>query len=138
MIETTSTLNELEGLVLQRLLDGDDPVLQVLRQQLGSCSGFERELTGAGFFLRFKFGDDVQRVTPGSFHFGEVSADIEGLQYGAGFVLFVKRGLLESLEGYSYEEPWPERIVNPRVRYTVDGRRDLDAVRQAWSSSDRE
>lgn len=136
MIETVSTLNELEALVLELLLNGDDPVLRVLRQQLEGCSEFEREFTGSGCFLRFKFGGDVPLVTPSSFHFGDVFADIEELQHGAGFVLFVKRGALDSLEGYSYEEPWPSTILNPRVRYSDDAGRDLAAVRQAWSDSD--
>lgn len=135
MIEETTTLNELESLVLERLLDGDDPVLRVLRQQLENCPVFERELTGAGFFLRFRFDNDVQRVTPGDFHFGDVSAEIEGLRYGAGFVLFVKQGLLDSLEGYSYEEPWPAKIARLHVQYTSDENRDLETVRQAWSDS---
>lgn len=36
---------------------------------------------------------------------------------GAGFLLYVDKGLLKMLEAYSYEEPWPERIKNFELRY---------------------
>ncbi|HSU05754.1 MAG TPA: hypothetical protein VLI93_09290, partial [Acetobacteraceae bacterium] len=45
-----------------------------------------------------------------TFSFGDIQAMIPGLTFGAGFVLHVRNGAIEFLEGYSYEEPWPESV----------------------------
>ena len=37
----------------------------------------------------------------------DVLADVEGLNHGAGFVLYVRNGVMDLLEGYCYDEPWP-------------------------------
>jgi hypothetical protein len=42
--------------------------------------------------------------TPTSdFKLNNVYAEIDGLQYGAGFLLYIKDGMLDMLEGYCYE-----------------------------------
>jgi hypothetical protein len=40
---------------------------------------------------------------------GIAEIGVQGLEHGAGRVLFVRDGQLRSLEGYTYGEPWPER-----------------------------
>lgn len=44
-------LEPLEAAVLQKLLDGDHPVLDALRQQLPDLAVKERKYTGVGFLL---------------------------------------------------------------------------------------
>jgi hypothetical protein len=39
-----------------------------------------------------------------------VIARMEGLEHGAGFMLFIDDGVLVMLEGYTYDEPWPQRM----------------------------
>jgi hypothetical protein len=34
------------------------------------------------------------------------------LQYGAGFLLYIKDGMLNMLEGYCYEDKWPNDFEN--------------------------
>src|SRR5256885_15953729 len=104
-------LNELEVAALALLLEGDSPVLTALRRQLTVAAVRERELTGVGFFTSFKVPPNASRApVPSNFApFGDVGADIEGLRHGAGFLLFLKDGYLDMLEGYTYGEPWPDR-----------------------------
>ena len=128
-----ATLTDFEKTVLECLLDGDDAILATLRQQLNACAHFEREFTGSGFYLKFEIPEDVQRVKPTDFHFGDVSATSDGLEHGAGFVLFVRNGVLDMLEGYSFEEPWPASGTSWNVGYVGDAERDLETVRKAWS-----
>jgi hypothetical protein len=47
----------------------------------------------------------------------DVAAEIDGAQHGAGFVLFIEDGMLDVLEGFTYDEPWPGRVE----RFTVGG-----------------
>jgi hypothetical protein len=46
---------------------------------------------------------------------GGIEADILGLQHGAGFLLFVRDGVVSFLEGFSYDEPWPAEVKEFRV-----------------------
>jgi hypothetical protein len=47
---------------------------------------------------------------------------MDGLQHGAGFILTVEGGSLHSLEGYSFEEPWPTEVRTFSLEYTRDPR----------------
>jgi hypothetical protein len=99
-------LNALERMTMELLLAGDDPTLNVLREQYRVANVIKRELTGTGFHLAFLVPLAAPRLdAPRSVHFGDVKAEIEQLQYGAGFVLHVRDGAIDSLEGISYDEP---------------------------------
>jgi hypothetical protein len=56
---------------------------------------------------------------------GDVNAEVEGLKFGAGFVLFISDGKLEMLEGYSYDEQWPTEIKKFVLSYAGGSIRDL-------------
>jgi hypothetical protein len=131
-------IEQLEWQVLQLLLAGDDPVFVALRKQLELAKRRPREYSGVGFFSDF----DVPRAAPRlpgnpSITFGDVIAEIDGLQHGAGFVLFVKNGALSMLEGYTYDEPWPQEIGKFELSYTGGKTRDLAALRKipGWPPS---
>jgi len=130
----TSGLIALEQEVLTKLLRGDDLVLRTLLAQYSQCVVTNRELTGCGFFTNFSVISDEFRIRgKQDFSFGDVKAEIDGLEYGAGFVLFVQKGKLKMLEGFSYEEPWPIVIGDFRVEYLGGKDRDLSAVQESWS-----
>lgn len=125
-------LTNLERRVAEKLLNGDTEVLANLRRQLDVCKITKREMTGVGFFTTFDVPTDVPRVTRSSFKLGDVNATIDDLKHGAGFLLYIDSGTLIMLEGYTYDEPWPEHTDNFDLSY-IDGRRDLDAVKKLWS-----
>lgn len=117
-------LTTLERGVLEKLLAGEHPVLEALRRQLGGCRVESRELTGYGFFTEL----EVDRTLPAAatstdkLRIGDVNAKISGLDHGAGFVLFVNAGYLDMLEGYSYDEPWPESAGEFALSYEAEPR----------------
>jgi len=119
--------------VLNKLLCGSSPILSRLREQL-SHSSVSRELTGVGFYLNFSVLDSNLEI-PGrpTFHFGDVQAEIQGLAHGAGFILFVSNGYLEMLEGYSYEEPWPNTVDKYALRYGTDDVRDFATLEKLFT-----
>lgn len=51
-----------------------------------------------------------------------MNAVVDGLQYGAGFVIFMRGGRLDILEGYSYGEPWPKEIRGFNLTYQREPR----------------
>lgn len=106
------------------LLSGDAPALSTLRVQFHVAEVGRRDYTGVGFFTRFSVPAHTQRLQECScLRLTNAAADIEGLAYGAGFVLFVDEGAINFLEGFSFDEPWPDTIDNFRV-YVVNESKD--------------
>lgn len=111
-------ISPLESAVLEKLLFGEDPTLSILRAQTRCAHVASRQFTGAGFYLVFGLPEDAPKVAgEPNFEIGDVHAKLEGLQHGAGFVLFIKNGRLDMLEGYSYDEPWPTQTRGIELFY---------------------
>ena len=119
-------LNALEQAVLDKLLSGDHPVLATLRIQAEKARLIGREYTGVGFFCDFEVPSDAPTLN-GDFHIGDVNGQLQGLANGAGFVLFVRGGRLDALEGFSYDEPWPKEIGMFTLTYMTEPR-DLSGL----------
>ena len=116
-------LNEFEQQVLDKLLAGDHPALVALRGQAERARVIRREYTGVGFFCDFDVPSDATPLpTQSDFHVGDVNASLDGLKHGAGFVIFVRNGRLAMLEGYTYEEPWPQEVRNLKLSYQREPR----------------
>ncbi len=107
-------LHPLERQVLDTLLTLADRKLSIcdlklLSIQLRHAIILSREMTGHGFYTRFSIGEGALRLpNHQSFWFGTVSADIPGLEHGAGFQLYIKDGAASELEGFCYLGPWPD------------------------------
>lgn len=121
MDNTEPTL--LEKSVMNLLLEGEDPIFKILRQQFLIAKVKERNLTGAGFYTYFLIPNNAKKVEKKErFTITHVHAEIEGLQHGAGFVLFVDDGVLNNLEGYCYDEQWPKSINKFHV-YRIENKK---------------
>lgn len=124
-------LTNLERQVMEALLAGNEPALQLLAHQFKTATVTTRELTGAGFYTTFLIMPQAPRLEGSkAIRLGDVTAEIDGLQSGAGFVLFVNNGAIEFLEGFSYGEPWPEKVDNFRLSYMGKPSRDWARVKQ--------
>jgi len=138
-------LNSLEQTILQMLLAGDDTVLALLRTQREAATIVSRKMTGVGFFIHFAVPESIERTTPQHFVIGDVSGSLSSLANGAGFLLFIKNGVLSCLEGYTYNEGWPSEPRLTEVYYIhhvpADSPRmlrcavrDLKQLRANWSN----
>lgn len=126
-----SDLATLEGRVLQMLLHGDDDVLAVLRQQAKQAKVSLRKLTGVGFFTEFDIPSQVPRVTSRpTFRLGDVNGAADNVKHGLGFVLYVNQGVLSTLEGYTYDEPWPDDFPGLLLTYSTGQGRNLEELRK--------
>src|SRR3712207_475871 len=102
-------LTPLELAVVEALVSRDEPGYAELREQLAACRVQSRKMTGAGFYAAL----DVDPDTPTAPDYvgnplgegrdfpDDVYADLEGLQHGAGFLLWLEDGRLETLEGFT-------------------------------------
>jgi hypothetical protein len=130
-------ITQLEYAVMSQLLRGDCAVLKALRDQFSVSRVKSREATGVGFYLNFDVSNDfpgvhVELECKRDFEVGDVEAEIDSLQHGAGFVLFIRDGRISFLEGYTYDEPWPDEVKNFSLRYSSGEVRDLDELQRQW------
>jgi hypothetical protein len=112
----STMLTPLEKAVLDMLLEKHGEPFDTIRQQLAHASVTKREFTGAGFFTEFALPEHapVRRDLPDA-TVGDVGAEVPGLQHGAGFLLFIRGGVVSMLEGYAYDESWPATTNEFRV-----------------------
>jgi len=134
MVETK--LSALEAAVLTKLVAGDHPILRVLQAQLDRSSVKSREFTGVGFLTEIVVPADTERVEIGKHDatIMGVAAEISGLEHGAGFVLYVRNGAIDALEGFAYDEAWPAGDPRFKLAYTPARDRDLaQLLAPGWS-----
>jgi hypothetical protein len=129
--------NPMELQVMDKLLVGENLVLELLRNQLSVSRIASREATGIGFYLNFEVDSEDFSLSkvPGvktNFSFGDVEMSAKSLKNGAGFLLWVKDGKIDFLEGYTYDENWPEQIDSFELHY-IGGDRDLAYLTEQWS-----
>jgi hypothetical protein len=121
-------IEDLERAVLDHLLAGDHPALEVLRAQAAGLRVIARKMSGVGFFTDFEVPAGARLLaTPRDLELGDVDADLDGLTHGATFVLFVRKGRIDFLEGHARGEPWPTTLGTFRLRYREEPR-DLRAL----------
>jgi len=111
-------MNEIESQVMAMLLRGENAILATLRDQLAVASVARREFTGVGFFTGFDVPPNVAKLSSSRrVTIQDVHADIVGLQHGAGFIMFVDGGVLDTLECFIYEDAWPANARLSRLYY---------------------
>lgn len=107
-------ITPIERQVMQMLLAGQHPTLETLRQQFARSNVAKRDFTGVGFFTSFNVPGCLPRlVPPRRIVIGDVCADVDGLEYGCGFILFVDDGLLGTLECHL----WGDNALPDNPRY---------------------
>jgi hypothetical protein len=114
-------LSKLEQAVLDKQLTGDHPMLAALRIQASKVRIVERKETGVGFFCHFEVNASAPIVN-GDFQISDVHGELSGLSHGVGFVLFIRSGRLSMLEGFTFDEPWPQRVGTFELKYDREPR----------------
>ena len=99
---------QLMGLLLAR----EDPSAAILRDQYAVARLEKPTLTGVGFFAEFDVPSDAPRFHAARLIGGAAEIEIAGVEHGAGCLLFVNEGVIQTLEGYTYADAWP---MHPRV-----------------------
>jgi len=114
-----TNLTYLENRVLGMLLRGEDEALSILRAQAKHAQVSSRKMTGVGFFTEFAVPAETPRV-PGrpTFKLGNVNGTADNVRHGLGFLLYVTDGSLSMLEGYTYDEPWPNEVHGLELSYS--------------------
>lgn len=124
-----------EKLILEALTYGDVPMIVLLRKQIENCKVVNREKTSVGFYTAIKPNQDSKPLNGVKEIFGidDVHGEFVGLKNGAGFILWVRHGFVNSLEGYTYEEYWPDDPKLISLEFIPGPDRDYNAILQEAS-----
>lgn len=117
-----SGLTALETAVVEKLLGSDHAVLTALRLQVGNAEVTDREMTVVGFFTSLRVDPVPIRGGLDTYVIDDVFADVVGLAHGAGFLLCVSDGVVSMLEGYTFDERWPDDVDDFTLRYSGEPR----------------
>jgi hypothetical protein len=104
MTSSKSNFTPLERAVLRTICEMHLADRAALETQLSTSRVLSRENTGAGFYTTFAV-KRVSNIAIGGERLREgPAARIDGLEHGMGFILWLKDGYADCLEGHSYEE----------------------------------
>jgi hypothetical protein len=99
-----SCFTPLEQAVLTAICEMYSSDQAALEAQLSTATLLSRENTGAGFYTRFAVERaSIAAITGERLRAGP-ETKIDGLRHGMGFILWLKEGYADCLEGYSYAE----------------------------------
>jgi hypothetical protein len=115
-------LSDLERTLLAMLVAGDHPALTALREQFAVVQITSREFSGVGFFTHFVVPPSAPRLPVRRWVISDVYFRMDGLDHGAGALLFVDEGALSMLEAYAYGEDWPRGDAEHSATYMSRGR----------------
>lgn len=101
----------LEQTVLTAICEMHSSDRATLEAQLATATLSSRENTGAGFYTRFAVERASSAALTGERSRAGPETKIDGLSYGMGFVLWLKEGYADCLEGYSYAESTTDIIL---------------------------
>jgi len=93
---------EMETAALRAIFAETPAIALALESQLGRAVVTERENSGGGFFTDIDVPDNVSSVDCPKTLGNATHARIEGLEHGLGFVLFMREGKLDMLEGFAW------------------------------------
>lgn len=99
-------LTDFERTLLDAYLVGDFPIFADLRTQLGAISAKKREYTPVGFFVEFEGVHSESKLGGFDCQMGDVNVILPSLKLGMGTVLFIAKGRMELLEGFTFGEHW--------------------------------
>jgi hypothetical protein len=116
-------MEPIERRIIQALVATEGTTGETLWAQYEQASVLRRDFTGVGFSTYFTVPDAAPRLRDSRNPIGRlILIDLEGLQHGASAVLWVKDGVLDRLEVFTFTEPWP---AEPVVRGISGGAGDL-------------
>ena len=118
---------DLERVVMQKLLSGDNVVLKRLREQYDASTLADVEETGSGFYFTYENSSTGSKGLKRDIRFGDTTIRFPGTDELAGALLLTEGGFLRTLELYCYGDAWPEGIESYDVQY-VTQERDLSVL----------
>jgi len=102
---------ELEKAVIQRMLADHElkPVRSAVNFDVVTVN--DREFTGMGFLTEFERSEELKLFGKGvTLRWGKVGARLNASKLETGYLVYVDDGYVNTVEGYTYGDEWPEQV----------------------------
>jgi len=112
--------NPLEQAVLEAICRAHPADRTAIEAQLATATFRSRENTGCGFFTRFATDRNSSAPIGGERLRNGPAAQIDGMKYGMGFILWLEQGYADCLEGYAYGDDGTTELTFDAVRFQIN------------------
>jgi hypothetical protein len=103
---------KLENDVIREIINEIPEYSEKLLYQYENSEIVNRVFTGHGFYTYYNIKSNLYSLGKDiNLALGNIGANSNSMKHGVGFVLFIKNGNISCLEGYAYDEPWPDDIT---------------------------
>lgn len=116
------TQEDFEKRVLDKLLNGREEPFKILKKQYLNSNITSRDFTGRGFFTSFSIPDELV-VSGMKGTIDDVSARFDDSDLIYMFILFVRDGKIDCLEGVTVFGDWEYNYDNAILQYEFDDER---------------
>ena len=104
--------DEFEKIIITDIIEQYPQYKQKLQAQLEKIAVQKREFSTYGFSTHYAvIALEEALENDENLQLGKCQWNINGLRYGSDYILWIKNGLISYLEGFSYNEPWPDEIL---------------------------
>ena len=104
--------DEFEKIIISDIIEHYPEYKQKLQSQSEKMVVQKREFSTYGFSTYYAVTDGENTLGDGeNLQIGKHQWNINGLTRGSDYVLWIKNGLISCLEGFSYNESWPDEIL---------------------------
>jgi hypothetical protein len=102
----------LENEVIRKIINENPQYSEKLLYQYENSEIINRVFTGHGFYTHYNIKSNLHNIGKDiNVALSNIGANLNSMKHGVGFVLFVRSGNISCLEGYAYDEPWPDKIT---------------------------
>jgi hypothetical protein len=103
---------EFESMIIRDIIEQYPEYKQKLQAQLASSTMQKRTFYMFGFSTEYAVSATEHSLGEGvNLNLSSYPWNVNGLEYGSDYILWIKNGLIHSFEGFSYQELWPEEIL---------------------------
>ena len=104
--------NEFEKIIITDIIEQYPEYKQKLQAQFEKSVVQKREVSTYGFSTYYTVTAPEEALGNNeNLQLGKSQWKINGLQHGSDYILWIKNGFITCLEGFSYNEPWPNEIL---------------------------
>ncbi len=116
------TLTDLEKSVIDSMLADNELTPARTAVDADAVVVVDRKLTGVGFFTDLERSQELKLFDDGvSMRWGKVGARLNATKIETGYLVYVDNGYVTTIEGYTYDDEWPDRIETIELYELIPG-----------------
>lgn len=105
-------ISKFEEMIITDIIEHNPDYREILLSQFNAAKVKERKKYERGFCTDYVIDDGVQTFGDGvDMRLSGSQWNINDVDNGTDYILWVKNGKISSLEGFTYEEKWPDEII---------------------------